>query len=353
MGNGLKTYGLRVIVATLIYAFLHLTMDEREIAGHISWYEQHLWFWGYTLVTVLVIWEVVQRIIQYAESRYHHLITSWKGLTILFIANALLTFPAVFTSSYMFIHYLDSWLVGQLCEEPAAKIFQLTIKGEVLLWLVIGLQIIRVYYEHTRSVERQADQMQKELLISRYESLKNQVNPHFLFNSFSVLTSLIQQDKDLATDFLAQLSKMYRYMLENKETELVSLEKEINFLDSYIFLLKTRHENNIKIDFDISLSKSDFFIPTLSLQMLIENAVKHNKFSSEEPLRIQIYNEGTDYLVIRNKVNKKNAVGTTTKVGLENIRKRYDYQSEQKVVIAQDNEHFTVKLPKLSSLSLS
>lgn len=352
MNNTFKTYGIRVAIATLIYTFLHLTNPDGTIY-HVPWYQHHLSHGIYTIVTVLVIWEMVQRIIQYAEANYHHIISSWKGLISLFTVTSLLTFPAVLISCYIFIYHLDAWLAGGLCEKPGEKLFQLTLKSEVLLWLVIGIQIIRVYYEHTRIIERRADQMQKELLISRYESLKNQVNPHFLFNSFSVLASLIQQDKDLATDFLTQLSKMYRYMLENKENELVSLEQEIDFLNSFIFLLKTRHEDNIKIDLDINLKRSEFYIPTLSLQMLIENAVKHNKFSSEDPLRIQIYNEGTDYLVIRNRVNKKNVTGATTKVGLENIKKRYDYQSDRKVVIAHDQDHFTVKLPRLTSLRLT
>jgi len=352
MNRTFNIYGLRVVVATLIYTFLHFT-NPADRTAVVTWFEHHSSHWSYTVVTVLLIWEIVQRVIQYAENNYHSLITSWKGLLALFSITALITFPAVLASCYFFIYYLDAWLAGGLCEDPTKKLFQLTLKAEVLLWLVIGIQIVKVYYEHTRNIERKADQMQKELLISKYESLKNQVNPHFLFNSFSVLTSLIQQDKDLATDFLAQLSKMYRYMLENKESQLVSLEKEIDFLNSYIFLLKTRHEDNIKIKIDINLNRSEFYIPTLSLQMLIENAIKHNKFSAQDPLRIEIYNEGTDYLVIRNRVNKKNVTESTTKVGLENIKKRYDYQSENKVVVAHDSEHFTVKLPRLSTLSLS
>lgn len=353
MSNAFKTYGIRVVVATLIYAFLHLTNSDNLSRVHVTWYEHHLSHWGYTLVLVLLLWEIIQRIIQYAETKYHKHITSGNGLIILFGIISILTFPIVLASCYYFIYYLDAWVAGELCENPGERLFQLTLKAEVLLWLVIGMQVVRVYYEHTRNTERIAEQMQKELLVSRYESLKNQVNPHFLFNSFSVLASLIQQDKNLATDFLTQLSKMYRYMLDNKETELVSLDKEIDFLNSYIFLLKTRHEDNIKINLDIDLNKSEFYVPTLSLQMLIENAVKHNKFTSEDPLRIEIYNEGMEYLVIRNKVNRKNVAGTTTKVGLENIKKRYDYQSEKKVVVAHDNEHFTVKLPKLSGLQLT
>lgn len=349
MNRTFKIYGLRVVVATLIYTFLHLTNPSDRVSV-VSWFEHHISHWSYTVITVLLIWEIVQRIIQFAEINYHRVITSWKGLVTLFTVTAFLTFPAVLVSCYIFIYYMDAWLAGGICKDPLDKLFQLTLKAEVLLWLVIGIQIVRVYYEHTRNVERKADQMQKELLISKYESLKNQVNPHFLFNSFSVLTSLIQQDKDLATDFLTQLSKMYRYMLENKESQLVSLDQEIDFLNSFIFLLKTRHEDNIKIDLDINLNRSEFYIPTLSLQMLIENAVKHNKFSAEDPLRIEVYNEGSDYLVIRNKVNKKNVAESTTKVGLENIKKRYDYQSENKVVIAYDNEHFTVKLPRITAL---
>ena len=121
-------------------------------------------------------------------------------------------------------------------------------------------------------------------------------------------------------------------------------------MKSYIFLLKTRHEEGIDIKIDLRIDQETYFIPTLSLQMLIENAIKHNNFSKDNPMTIRIFNEEDDYLVVENELRSKKSEIQSTKVGLENIRKRYSYQSEKRVVIAESESHFTVKLPILTSM---
>jgi len=161
--------------------------------------------------------------------------------------------------------------------------------------------------------------MQKELLLSQFQSLKNQVNPHFLFNSFSVLSSLINDDPEKASAFLSRLSKMYRYILENGEANLVTLQEELDFLKDYLYLLETRHEDSIKVDMNLGTDIKDYLLPTLSLQMLIENAVKHNRFSHHDPLMVKVYREGASYLVVQNRLNQKNLVHGTTKIGLEKL----------------------------------
>ena len=211
--------------------------------------------------------------------------------------------------------------------------------------------MLRLYYLNMRNMEVEQTRMQKELLSTRYESLKNQVNPHFLFNNFSVLTALIYEDADLAADFVAKLSRLYRYILDNKENEMVSLEKEFEFLDSYLFLLKIRHENSLKVERRVTIDPADFYVPTLSLQMLIENAVKHNNFSQEKPLTIKIYNEGDQFIIVQNGVNLKTSLSHSTKIGLENIKNRYTLKSDKKVLVYQSDQYFKVKLPMLSSLS--
>ena len=131
-----------------------------------------------------------------------------------------------------------------------------------------------------------------------------------------------------------------------------SLEKELEVLNVYLFLLQTRHEESLIVDINIDKKFFQHFLPTLSLQMLVENAVKHNSFSHEEPLHINLYIE-SDYLVVKNKLHKKGASVQSTKVGLENIRNQYSLQSKKQVIVAYDEGYFTVKIPVLQTLRLS
>ena len=146
---------------------------------------------------------------------------------------------------------------------------------------------------------------------------------------------------------------MYRYILENREADLVSLAEELAFLNDYLFLLETRHEDSIKVDFNLNQDVEQYMLPTLSLQMLIENAVKHNKFSQHNPLQVQVYQEGSSYLVVQNRLNQKESLRHSTKIGLENVRKRFDLHFKKKVIVDRNEAYFTVKLPLLSTVSLA
>ncbi len=238
-------------------------------------------------------------------------------------------------------------------EDPITTFWADSFQATIMAWLVISGQLIKLNFNHVKQAENQAAMVQKELLLSKYEALKNQVNPHFLFNSFSVLSSLIHENQDLASEFLDKLSKMYRYMLDNRDNQMVSLKKEVQFMKSYIFLLKARHEESLQIDIDLDLDEESYYVPTLSLQMLIENAIKHNNFSKSNPLTIRIFNEEDGYLVVENELRTKKQEIQSTKVGLENIKNRYNYQSEKRVIISESDSHFTVKLPILTSMQFS
>ncbi|MCF8381870.1 MAG: PAS domain S-box protein [Bacteroidales bacterium] len=188
---------------------------------------------------------------------------------------------------------------------------------------------------------------QKENLQSQFEVLKQQVNPHFLFNSLNVLTSLIKIDPDLAESFTERLSKVYRYVLENKEKDLVSLITELEFLNSYLFLLEIRFMNKIIVKTNIDKSFYDYLILPIAIQLIIENAIKHNAFSKNQPLVIEIFVDKELRLNIVNNLNVRETKTGSTGVGLENITRRYALVSDQKPEFTKTNKQFIAKIPLL------
>ncbi len=165
--------------------------------------------------------------------------------------------------------------------------------------------------------------LQKENLQSQFEVLRQQVNPHFLFNSLNVLTSLIKLEPDLAEKFTEHLSKVYRYVLENKDNSLVSLQTELDFLDAYIFLLNIRFMDKIEVQVSIPESKKEMLILPLALQLLIENAIKHNSMSKKNPLKIEIFIDNNNVLNVENNLQERESHMVSTGVGLKNIEHRY------------------------------
>lgn len=191
----------------------------------------------------------------------------------------------------------------------------------------------------------------KEQKIISYENsaklsaLKNQLDPHFLFNSLNVLTSLIEENPEKAQDFTTGLSKIYRYVLEQKEQELVSLASEINFAYNYINLLKMRFEDSVQFQVEVESQQAYYLIP-LSLQLLLENAVKHNVISENLPLRIAIYTSA-EMLVVENTYQPKKQLDNRIGVGLKNIKDRYKLATDKAVQIEQEGSVFKVQLPLL------
>jgi sensor histidine kinase YesM len=182
---------------------------------------------------------------------------------------------------------------------------------------------------------------------AKFESLKNQIDPHFLFNSLNVLSSLIEENPDNAQRFTTSLSKIYRYVLEQKDKELVSVEEELAFAKTYMNLLKMRFENSLFYEVPTTSINPEAKVVPLSLQLLLENTVKHNVVSEQRPLHIRITIEG-DYLAIQNDYQKKEVLQDRQGVGLQNIINRYGIITNRKVLIEQNEKTFTVKIPILT-----
>jgi LytS/YehU family sensor histidine kinase len=179
-------------------------------------------------------------------------------------------------------------------------------------------------------------------------ALKNQVNPHFLFNSLSILSSLVEIDTKLSIQFIDRLSKAFRYVLEQRETEKVSLATELEFLDAYTFLLNIRFDGKVNVNHTVSAEQAgQVSIAPLTLQILLENVVKYNQMSEEQPLTVSIYVEG-DYLLVSNPIQLRPTPQSSTGVGLQNIKNRYRLLTERPVTAAEVDGFFVVKLPLLS-----
>ena len=216
----------------------------------------------------------------------------------------------------------------------------------------ITLTIVSVFYVIYFYNRYQKSKIKEQKVIAgaasaKFDALKNQLDPHFLFNSLNVLTSLIEENPDSAQKFTTSLSKVYRYVLEQKSKDLVTVDEELRFAKTYMSLLKMRFEDSIIVEIPEKASNPESRVVPLSLQLLLENAVKHNMVTSSKPLHIKIYEDG-GYLVVMNNLQKKQIVKKSSGVGLENIKQRYKLLSNKKVIINQRAEDFAVAIPMLT-----
>jgi hypothetical protein len=201
-----------------------------------------------------------------------------------------------------------------------------------------------VQKEKLMMLENKAQLLEKEKVMVMYESLKQQLNPHFLFNSLTSLSGLIETDQQVAGNFLEQMSGIYRYILKNGDNETVSLKDEIEFVQLYIDLQQTRFKKGLQVNINVPVEYMHYKIAPVTLQNLIENAIKHNIIDPSSPLVIDIFIEG-DYLVVKNNLQRKNVVETSNKKGLEQFASLYKYLSPLPVTIEETNSKFQIKIP--------
>ena len=203
---------------------------------------------------------------------------------------------------------------------------------------------IKFFIKRWKESILQAERLEKEKAQVQFDNLKNQLNPHFLFNALTSLNSLISENQQLASQFLQHMSKVYRYVLQNKEKNFVTLHTELDFIKNYVFLAETRFGGSLKIKFEIRNDAQEQAIVPVTLQILIENALKHNIVDQERPLHIDVFTSG-DYLVISNNLQKRKTVETSNGLGLENLKSLYKFLTERPVIVEELQDRFNVKIP--------
>jgi sensor histidine kinase YesM len=239
---------------------------------------------------------------------------------------------------------LFTWLMPNDNHEPDALLSY--IASLIVSALVMTLYEATSFYVQLQRTVAEKAELERQNIESQLEGLRNQVNPHFLFNSLNTLIYLIPEDSDKAVRFVQQLSKVYRYVLESRDSKLIPLSEELDFLKSYVFLLKERFGENFQVEIKDLDKKLDCAIVPLSLQMLFENAIKHNVISTGKPLHIEVFAEN-GHLVVRNNLQKKNQVMDSTGVGLQNIKDRYRMLTDKEVEVIASQHYFTVALPAI------
>jgi two-component system, LytTR family, sensor kinase len=337
----MKKYRFRLFVSFVFYLFFRLT-GSGDIYMFFVWDFPSTIYLLYTVPVILITWEVIAVCIGYFYRKSG--ISSNADLLKISIKAALCVLPFVLLFSY-----LDHIWLKPLCYPEKMggiqKFWITSAQGFVLSQIIMLYEIMRLYIKYAVNNAREKEQIKKELVAAKFEGLKNQVNPHFLFNSFSVLTSLVETDPKAAVSFISKLSDMYRYILENDEKDIVTVKEELNFLDDYLFLLKMRHQTSVVVKIDLGKLDLSSKIPPMALQILVENAVKHNSFSIDEPLEIIIGDQAGISVFVENKKMPKKELVHSTKIGLKNLSKRLMLSIGKRLVILEDEDRFQVTIP--------
>lgn len=221
--------------------------------------------------------------------------------------------------------------------------------SNMLIFCVINIFMMAIleawiFYVEKKQAENLAKNLNKELSQIKFEVLKSQINPHFMFNSLNVLSSLISKDINKAQDFIDEFSSIYRYVLETIEKPFSTLESELDFMRSYLFLQQIRYGNHLSYSINVSGHLIKYVLPPLSLQVVLENAIKHNIINKSNPLKIEVFSQ-SEYLVVKNNIQLKTTIGNSTGLGLKNIIKRYKLIGNKKPVFSVETNHYIVKLP--------
>ncbi|NMH86978.1 sensor histidine kinase [Flavivirga algicola] len=340
----LKKIGFRILVINIVFLLIKLTVNDKENGLNEDPINEPVFYYVSAIIFFLLTWEINDWLIKKnSQSTLKPNINFTNSIGILVKTLAIVLPITALT------YYLAIFKFNNLCridaDDPWLQFRIDFLRATLLLFCVVVFNLFYYATMKAKEIESSMHQLKQEVMTSKYNSLKNQISPHFLFNSLNILTSLMYEDRDLASDFVTRLASCYRYILDNKEKDLVTLEKEMNFLDSFIFMMNVRHKESLYIRTNVSVNSKDFLVPTLSLQMLVENALKHNYFSKEKPLEVNIFSYNKR-LVVQNTLRKRKEE-PSTKLGIRNIKKRYAFYTNEPVVIEEENDIYKIEIPLL------
>ncbi|QDO94344.1 histidine kinase [Formosa sediminum] len=326
--------------------------------GCIVYLIGNLWFGNFNYQSVndflidFIFYQLYAFILGYSNMAYFQFLSTrnWKNnqqilrLVIGFVGASLITLLGLFV-----IHAVTRLVYQGLSfsEFLASERLSDYIFGFWITMSIVVVFHIVYYYNAYQQKKLKEQKVIAGTASAQFESLKNQIDPHFLFNSLNVLTSLIEENPDSAQRFTVSLSKIYRYVLDQKDKELVTVAEELRFAKTYMNLLKMRFENSIVFQLPEDYDQPEAKVVPLSLQLLLENTIKHNTVSEQKPLEITITIED-NVLVVKNNLQKKEVLQTRKGVGLQNIVNRYAILTNRKVLVDETPEYFAVKIPILT-----
>jgi len=330
----IKWVGIALLILVIPNAFY---IEYHENIGAPHWI-------GYIVTTIYttILWFSVRGFFFYTIKKFK--IPEELNKAIIFFASnvfILLTIVAVIGN------FVESKFIPN-CEFG----FQMILKNMTITSLIV-IGVIGIYFggymiSRLKDSITEQERLKRETLQSQFETLKNQVNPHFLFNSLNTLASIIPDEPEQAVKFTEMLSKVYRYILEIKDKEVISLAEEIDCIKAYDFMLQIRFGNNFKIEQNINEADLNKFVVPLCLQLLVENAIKHNVISTKKPLIISITSGPNNNLIVKNNLQKKEQVMNSTGTGLANITSRYKILVNKTVDVSVTKEAFTVSIPLIN-----
>ena len=320
--------------------------QEVLVHGNLSGYD----FYYFLMLTFLVglIWHT-NRFIHLKLRKYYEQFNSKDK-----IAKGWLVRLLLYGSSTIILIFLATLVFDHSAQNFTVLFFQFLQPVSFALlfsYLIAGFYETRYFiYEWGRSFT-EAEELKRLNLQIQVDSLRNQINPHFLFNSLNTLSSLVSRDKINAEKFIDEMSAIYRYLLQNNEKDLIALTDELHFIHSFFHLLKTRYAEAIKINIAVNNIYLDYLLPPLTLQLLVENAVKHNVVSINKPLEIKIHTDELQQLIIENNVQQKTTPVKSNKIGLTNIFAKYNLLKQPSVVVNQTEKMFQVVLPLIRPIT--
>jgi LytS/YehU family sensor histidine kinase len=305
--------------------------------------------WYYAVLTIFLItlftWEgnrLVEKLVRRLTPPFKNKV---RYLIIFFTSGSFIAFISALAAVYLVGHTLLSYNWQQIRKPLELNVIYASLINLLFHLLNAILFFFQEYKRHWKEVE----ELRRTHSQAQVQLVKSQINPHFLFNNLNVLSGMVIKDNPAANEFIEEFAKVYRYVLYNQEKELVELNSELEFIQPYLFLLNKRFEEGLVVDITIpNHYKSSYIIP-VALQMLIENAIKHNVVSRHKPLHIDIHANGNHTLVIKNNLQRRKVTEPSSKIGLENIRKRYELISGRGVIVKETADEFEVVLPLLQT----
>jgi len=308
-----------------------------------NFWKRIYWASLYGVFIGTVLWKGNQYIGFYLSKRidphkYPYKILRWN-LASMFVYSII----AILVVNYIWYVIIFDWSLQKMFTSGF-----ITMVIELVITVIITSIFFAIgFFQAWRESAVNEERLKKESIALQYKALRNQVNPHFLFNNLNTLTTLVHKDQDQAVRFIKELSDVYRYVLEQKDNETVDIDTELKFLEKYMFLQKIRHNESIEYQVDMKGTNKQFIVP-MALQMLVENAVKHNIASEESPLKINLSSD-LEYITVTNNLQKKKIVSEGGGIGLENLRNTYSHLTDKKMIIEEDEKEFVVKVPVLKS----